>query len=210
VHYLITDFMATENKWIDSGKNTDPTAVEPSPRSWDRLSLALVKSNLIDDVTSQDFYSISCGYVGLEATIAFIAYAKNVDAQISGAEILNDFDSIKHKLDKLGPEKLNIAIDKLADYCLASKKKFNDKQGKNIEKFITLLPAELRLSCWSKLTVKGVEKIELAKWLHKHTVNLILEVFQNTKEGLEHIKTDESGSKEVIKADELKSAFKSA
>ena len=39
------------------------------------------------------------------------------------------------------------------------------------------LPAELRVSAWSKLTVGGIEKLDLAKSVHKWCVDSILTVF---------------------------------
>jgi hypothetical protein len=39
------------------------------------------------------------------------------------------------------------------------------------------LPGELRVSCWSKLTAHGLDKLELAKSVHKYCAASILEVF---------------------------------
>jgi hypothetical protein len=42
---------------------------------------------------------------------------------------------------------------------------------------MTSLPDELKISFWAKLSSQGTDRIELAKSVHKHCVDLILGVF---------------------------------
>ena len=174
---LVIDFIAHENKWLYPSKNAEGASVEASPRSWDRVGLQLASVGVIDTPEAPEFYYMTQGYVGTEAAISFQAFAKSVDNRVTGEEILNEYDKVLPKIKKLGQEKLNIAIDKLSEHVLANVKELNDKQGKNIKKFMALLPGELRLACWSKLTAAGTEKLELAKSVHKYCAELILEVF---------------------------------
>jgi len=159
--------------------------VSPSRRSWERLSNALVQTGIADQPDNPLFYPLCLGYVGTEATIAFHDYVKTIEAQVSGEEILNQYPQIKKKIERLGQEKLNIAIDKLADYILKNVTTVTDAQGQNLKDFMEYLPAELRVAAWSKFTASGVEKLELTKSIHKWCVGAILEALSVPKADIE-------------------------
>lgn len=178
VHTNVVSFIKTNQKWLDSPKNAEPSAVSPSRRSWERLSAALVKAGVVDQPDGPLFYPICLGFVGTEATIAFHGYVKTMDRQVSGEEIVNKYAEVKPKVAKLGQEKLNVAIEKVTEYLFASNiTTLDDTQGQNLRDFMKDLPGELRTVAWSKWTSKGVEKLELAKSLHKWCVDSILETF---------------------------------
>lgn len=177
VHDNVVTFIAGNEKWLDPPKGGDPGAVSPSRRSWERLSNALCLASVVESPDDPMFYPLCLGYVGTEATIAFHGYVKTIDAQVTGQEIIEEFDKVKKKIDRLGQEKLNIAIEKVADYVTKNLTTLDDNQGKNLRAFMNHLPAELRVSAWSKLTAGGVEKLELAKSVHKWCVEGILSVF---------------------------------
>ena len=177
VHENVVTFISGNEKWLDPPKSGDPGAVSPSRRSWERLSNALCLAGVIETPDDPMFYPLCLGYVGTEATIAFHGYVKTIDAQVTGKEIIEEYGKVKKKIEKLGQEKLNIAIEKVADYVTKNLTTLNDVQGANLKAFMDNLPAELRVSAWSKLTAGGVEKLELAKSVHKWCVEGILGVF---------------------------------
>jgi len=181
VHENVITFIAGNDKWIDPPKGGDPGAVSPSRRSWERLSNALVQTGIAEQPDNPLFYPLCLGYVGTEATIAFHDYVKTIEAQVTGEEILNQYPQVKKKIERLGQEKLNIAIDKLADYILKNVTTVNDTQGQNLKDFMEYLPAELRVAAWSKFTASGVEKLELTKSIHKWCVGAILEALSVPK-----------------------------
>jgi hypothetical protein len=182
VHENIITFIAGNEKWLDPPKNVEASQVSPSRRSWERLSKALVSNGVADTPDDALFYPLCLGYVGTEATIAFHGFVKTLDAQVTGEEIIEDYSKTKKKIAKLGQEKLNVAIEKVADYVTKNLTTLNDKQGQNLKDFMGDLPAELRVSAWSKLTAGGVDKLELAKSVHKWCVTHILDVFGVSKE----------------------------
>jgi len=177
IHENIVAFITGNEKWLDPPKSGDPGAVSPSRRSWERLSNALTLASVAETPDDTMFYPICLGFVGTEATIAFHGFVKTIDAQVTGQEIIEEYGKVKKKIDKLGQEKLNIAIEKMADYVTKNLTTLDDNQGKNLKAFMDNLPAELRVSAWSKLTSGGVEKLELAKSVHKWCVEGILGVF---------------------------------
>lgn len=178
VHSNVVDFIAGNEKWLDSPKQVEPGQISPSRRSWERLSHALEMNSLAEAPNDPLFYPMCLGYVGTEATIAFHGFVKTIDAQVTGEEVLDDYDSVKKKVKKLGQEKQNILIEKVADHITKKLKTLTEEQGKNLRKFMVDLPGELRVSAWSKMTsASGVENLELSKQIHKHCVDTILEVF---------------------------------
>ena len=200
IHYSVVDFIAGNDKWLDTPKDVDPGKVSPSRRSWERLSSALVSAGVADNPNDPVFYPMCLGYVGPEATIAFHSFAKTIDNQVTGEEVLKDYAKCKVKVSKLGQEKQNILIDKVADYVTKSLKVLDDVQGKNLGAFMKDLPGELRVSAWSKLTQgSGVDNLDMAKSVHKHCVESVLEVFGVSREGAEKALSSAGGAKKEKK-----------
>jgi len=162
---------------MDTPKDTEPGKVSPSRRSWERLSNALCQAGVADAPEDTMFYPLCLGYVGTEATIAFHSFAKTIDNQVSGEDVMERYQAVKGKIAKLGQEKQNIVIEKVADYVTKKLKTLDDNQGANLRDFMADLPGELRVSAWSKLTAGGVDNLELAKSVHKWCVASILDVF---------------------------------
>lgn len=175
----VIDFCASADKWLDptKAKNIEPGTVTTSRRSWEHLSTALKHAGIEDEPENELFYPMCLGYIGLEATVAFTDFAKHADNRVSGEEILANYKKVKAKINRLGTERQNVCIEKLADYVTKNLDKINDDQGKNLKAFMTDLPGELRVACWAKLTKAGIDKLELAKSVHKWCAPLILDVF---------------------------------
>jgi len=187
VHENVVTFITGNDKWLDPPKSGEPGAVSPSRRSWERLSNALSLAGVAENPNDPMFYPLCLGYVGTEATIAFHDYVKTIDAQVTGEEILNEYPKVKPKIARLGQEKLNVAIEKLADYIIKNVAIVNDTQGQNLKDFMEALPAELRVAAWSKFTASGIEKLELTKSIHKWCVGSILEALSVPKEDVEKV-----------------------
>lgn len=179
VHDNVIHFILANEKWLDSPKDAEPSSVNPSRRSWERLSQALVGAGIAETPEDVLFYPICTGYIGTMATIAFTSFVKTIDNQVSGEEVLNSYEKVAAKVKRLGQEKQNIVIEKLTDYITKSKNKtFTDKQGQNLGAFMKDLPGELRVAAWGKMTqAAGSENIESAKWIHKHCIESVLEVY---------------------------------
>ena len=86
VHDFVVDFIAGNDKWLDTPKDAEPGKVNPSRRSWERLSNALVSAGIADVPNDPLFYPMCLGYVGPEATIAYHSFAKTIENQVSGEE----------------------------------------------------------------------------------------------------------------------------
>lgn len=174
---VIVDFIAQGDQWLDPSAKADLRQKQPSRRSWERYSKALNSAKIADDPEHPNFYLMGLGFIGTEATIKFHEFAKSHDVRFSGRDILDDYSKVKQRINRLGQEKANIAIDKVCDYVQKEVTKLTDKQGQNLAAFFKDLSGELKVTCWSKLTADGVERLELAKSIHKHIAPLVLDVF---------------------------------
>jgi hypothetical protein len=206
IHSTIIDFIQSNEKWLDVPGDSGPGEVTPSRRSWERLSIALTGAEIADEPDAGLFYPMTLGYVGANATIAFVAFAKTIDNQVSGKEIIEGYEKVKKKIAKLGQEKLNVCSEKVSDYVTQKAKALNEDQGKNLAAFMRDLPGELAVALWSKLTQgSGATNLELAKAVHHHCVDIILDVFGSTPEAIaKALETANKKAEEKAKADEEK------
>jgi alkaline phosphatase D len=177
IHPTITDFISSADKWLDPPKHTEAGSVHPSRRSWERLSKCLMATGVADNPEDSAFYSLSLGYIGVDASIAFYDFAKSVDNRVTGEDVVERYPKFKKKVEKLSQDRLNGLVEKVAEYVTKNLSTLSDKQGKNLQDFIKDIPGELRVSCWSKLTAHGLDKLELAKSVHKWCAAAILDVF---------------------------------
>jgi len=174
---VVVDFIVQGEKWLDPAKNAEPGSIQPSRRSWERLSKSLISAKVDDNPTSALFYGLCLGFVGTETSIAFVEFAKNVDTRLTGEEIVNSYKKVLPKIKRLNQEAMNGAIEKMATYVTNELDELTPEQGANVKAFMENLSNELRLSCWQKLIVKGVEKVDLAKSIHKYCSEAVLNIF---------------------------------
>lgn len=176
---LVADFIANDggDKWLDPPKDAEPGKKHVSRRSWERLGDALADAGIDGDANNDLFYPICLGYVGTEAAIKFVDFAKTADTRFTGKDIVDRYDSVRHKvLSKKKAELLNDAIEKASDY-VQKLDRITEGQGKNLTRFMSDLPGELRISLWTKMTAAGVDKLDLAKSIHKFLAKDVLDVF---------------------------------
>ena len=176
IHENMWSFIAQGEKWLNPARNAEPGDVQPTPHSYERLDRTLKHANITEDAKNSLFYSLSLGFIGTEATIAFTDYVKSIDNNVTAEEILSGFDKVQKKIEKLGQEKWNLLSEKVSDYVLKLDK-VTKKQGTNLEKFAKSLPAELRINLWMKLIAPGLDKIELIKSIHPFLAPTVLDVF---------------------------------
>ncbi len=178
---VMVDFIAQNERWLDTPKNVNPGDVSVSRRSWEKYGRALQTANLADKCDDQLFYAMGVGYVGVEATSAFKDFAKSVEGRFTGEQIINEYDVIRPRLKKLrSQDRWNVAIEKAGDF-VTGLDRLNDTQITNVRNFAKDLTPELRVALWSRLVAKGVEKIEIAQGVHKAMKDLVVEAFAADK-----------------------------
>jgi len=173
---LVCDFIQNNSKHLEYSGAIEAGKVYPSRRSWKRLSDALSSAELIDTPKDNLFYAISTGLVGTESAIAFVDYVCNLDKYLSAEDILNTWSKVKTKINKLGNEKYNILIEKIADHSVDNI--WTAKQAKNIVAFMKLIPAELKIVLWSSIVDHENRNLKNIKMFHKSFINTTI-TFKN-------------------------------
>lgn len=176
IHENVWSFIAQGEKWLKPATNAEPGEVQPTPHSWERYDRALKHNGIVDNPDDPMFYALGLGFVGTEATIAFHGYVKSIDNNVTAEEILNSYDKVQKKIQKMGQEKWNILCDKVSEHLLKVDK-VTKKQGTNLEKFAKELPAELRINFWMKVIAPGLDKIDMIKSVHPYLAPAVLDVF---------------------------------
>lgn len=174
---VIPDFVQAHEKFLDPGKNVEPGSKTTTRRSWERLSRALIHAGLGETPMDPAFYPVCIGYIGVEATIAFTDFAKTQDNRVNGENVVEEYGKYRPKVKKLTHDRLNGLIEKVAEYVTKNLTTLTETQGKNVQRFMEDLTGEHRISCWGKMTAQGLDKLELAKSLHKYCAKSILDVF---------------------------------
>ncbi len=184
LHWTIPDFIQSTHRsngdsYLYAPKNASPGDVTSSPRAWEMLNGALVYADIIEKPNDPLFYPMCIGFVGVEAAIAFQAFCKSADNRITGKEIVNSYHDpkIRSKINRPGQGRQNEVVDKVSEYVIKEVTKLTDQQGQNIRSLMIDLPQEIRISLWSKLTAQGIDKIDLAKTIHKYCADQVLDVF---------------------------------
>ncbi len=148
----------------------DPSSVEPgtvcpNPASWHRVDESLKHMNMKPSEIAgrpapEGFYALCLGMLGAEASIAFAAFVKEYEMQISAEDVL-DGKVKASDIAKLPVSTVNSLVDKLHHHC-----KDNDwtlKQCKNLEKVTNVVSDEIMVHIWNKVTssnnIKNIQKM---------------------------------------------------
>ena len=179
LHYFIPDFIEQRDIWLYPAKGADPNTQQPTPRGWEHVNESLVGAGIIENPDHPMFWNIVRGFVGNDAATAFKNYCKTVDNNLTGEDMLDRFHTplVKRKFAKQSHEARNGLIEKISDHVIKNVESFNETQGKNVNSIMRELGEEHRISLWSKLTAHGIDKIGLAKSIHKYIAKDILDVF---------------------------------
>lgn len=182
IHSVVTDFIASEPKWLDPPKQiVDPSDVHPSRRSWERVHAALVNAKIIEEPRDELFYSLVQGYLGNEAALTFTKFAQSVDFRISAEDICLKYDKVREKIKRMDRDRILAAIDKVEEYVHKKDIKWETKKGTtiadNVAAFMGDLDHELRIALFEKILKKGTDNIAAIKALHKPCIQHVLDVF---------------------------------
>ena len=191
IHSMVYSFIKENEKHLECKGTIEPGKIYPSRRSWKRLNDILVTNDIISNPGNMLFYSLSIGLLGIESSIAFTNYAKNVFKQITCEDILDNWEITKERINILGNEKYNIIIEKLASNILTNL--WSKQQMQNVVSFTKVLPSELKLVLYStfikninEFNSKEPEKdiknnicIKNIRLFNEHAKNSIIEIVKS-------------------------------
>lgn len=172
----MVEFIQTHDKWLDIPKVTELGAVATSRRSWERLSNSVREAKL--DKTPEDllYYSIATGFVGVECASVLREFVTAPERRVSGEEILNSWKKVEKKVKSLGQERMNIAIERVADY-VKTLDTLSKKQQDNLAAFSMSCTDELKVHLFTTLISLEPKKIEIIKTVNQAINKQILDVF---------------------------------
>lgn len=182
-HEFLIDFIREHGQSALEHTGTfEPNHKYQDRRSWMKLDAELQASNLYEEY-NHTFYIMACSMVGVAVGSQFANYVKNRDRSVSAKDILADWDKAHKRLrggtKKQIPSKDYIAcVNKVGDYLERVYEKgnnINDDEIINIAKFVYDIPAEGRISLWSKIC--GID--ELMPRLAPHINKILVSTYSN-------------------------------
>jgi len=161
---LVVDFIRQHPEHL----RVDPASVEagtvvPCPASWHRLDTTLIHADIMDKPESPGFYALCTGFVGVEASIQFVDFARNYSRQVTAEDVLNSFDQFRDKLDTMSTDRINALIEKIAEWCKDNDLKLS--QAKNIKKWSDMMGDELVVHLWNRIS--ATQNLPNIQKLHK-------------------------------------------
>jgi hypothetical protein len=153
----------------------DPGSIAPNPASWHRLDEALRHMNMaptaMAGVGSTELYSLSTGFVGTEAAIAYTEFIKRYERVISADAVLDgkiDKNQIK---DLQASEALGV-LDKLVTH--SKDNTWTKKQAKNAAAFAKVRGGEQLVYFWN--AISKTQQLPNIQALHKEIGNAVVEI----------------------------------
>tara|TARA_E500000331_G_scaffold325530_1_gene342781 strand:+ start:385 stop:1473 length:1089 start_codon:yes stop_codon:yes gene_type:complete len=181
---LIIEFLTTRTLHLAPEPSSfEPGSVFPTPASWTRFdeSLKFAGIDLLKSGKKGDgkalIFNLASGFIGNPTAIEFSDFVEKYEVNITPEDILNRFDDVKEKVEQMSNDRLNLLIERLAEYG-----KTNDwdvTQGENASKLGRMISEEMLLHMWNKVTeTKNMKTIQN---FHKFIGNYLVEVVNNSK-----------------------------
>ena len=168
----IIDFIGTHEQHLRHSGPMEPGKVYPSQRSWERVDIAIKHARIENDPGNALFLWISQGLIGVEASLAFQDFVKNVQLRTKAEDVLDNWSKNEVKIKGLGLDRKNDLIEKVAEHCKAND--WSPKHADNFKEFYLILPEELRLSMWTKVCAYGKSRMDNIKLVHSRVAKLVL------------------------------------
>ena len=157
----------------------EPGTVAPNPASWHRLATTLAHMNINpSDIAGEGhalLYSVSTGFVGVEASISFTEFVKQYEKVIRAEDILEG-----KVVDVSGEEASTVAsiIERLGDHCKANE--WSVDAANNLGAFAKNLTGEMMVQLWNKVT--STQNLANIQKLHKIIGQDVVKIVQSSRD----------------------------
>ena len=160
----------------------EPGTVCPNPASWHRLEQSLVHMDMapndIAGSSNELIYSVSRGFVGTEAAIAFSEFVQEYSKVISAEDVLERWKEVKETVGELNAEGKAALVEKLATHF--EENEWGTKEAKSVKSFADTLSDEVVVHMWNKfLGTKNVPNIQV---IHKVLGQRVLEAVKASRD----------------------------
>ena len=182
INDLIIEFLKTRvTNFAPEPSSFEPGDVFPTPASWTRLDETLKFKNIslleLGKTNKPLLFNIASGFVGIPAAIEFSDYIEKYEFNITPEDVLNKYDSIKRKLEKLSNDRLNLLIERIAEHGRTND--WTVSQAKNAANFGKSISEEMLIHMWSK--VSETKNIKTIQNFHKYIGQQIVKVVNTNK-----------------------------
>jgi hypothetical protein len=168
-----------EHLRVDPG-TVEPGTVIPTPASWHRLDeslrhMGLAPSELAGSGDS-GLYSLSTGFVGTEASIAYSEFIKRYERVISAEDVLDgNIDKARAK-ELQASESLGV-LDKLVEH--SKENDWNKKQAKNVAAFAMNRGGEQLVYFWN--AISKTQRLPNIQALHKEIGQDVVKIVREAR-----------------------------
>jgi hypothetical protein len=144
---LVWDFINNNRGHLEHKETFEPNKKYPSRRSWDRLSQTVEKAGLweAEEVDFSMLFNVTAGFVGFEAAVTFVDFAKNYDRQVTVDDLLA---GKIEKTEKFAMNEHCALIEKLAASGRINEKLTGDELAA-IGKYFIAIPGEAAMKLWN-------------------------------------------------------------
>lgn len=160
------------------------TEITPSRRSWERFNRHIVRevngSRLIDTPRAAALYDLGRGFVGPDASRAFVKFMADRDQNITPDDVIERFDAFAGRLGRMKPEQQVALLDKIKHHIKSRNLKVTTEQARNMLGFMKLLPPEIGMNLWSAISGTSLDN---AVCFHKVAAKFFVGTLAETKVG---------------------------
>lgn len=195
-HKMVVTFIRENHKHLEHAQGEfEPGKVYPSRRSWHRFSDALTKAEengmMLAEPGEVDYRlsHLTQAFCGLEASVAFVDYVKNMEKQMSADDVMKKGLVDKTK-DFTISDHSNL-IEKIKDAGYFTKK-WSKKELDNFVKYWFVLPSEIAM----KVVVDIAAEFAKVKATPEKSNVIRFGTYPGVREHIQEI----AGQKEVIEA----------
>jgi MoxR-like ATPase len=160
---VIVDFIRHNPTHLEHSDTFEPGKVYPSRRSWSRFSDAASAAGLLADCKASRamLARLSAGYVGMEASIAFVDFAVNYERQVTVDDIIvhgkiarvADFGVVEH----------TALVDKIATSGIFDRE-LSASEIQNLANYFVRLPSEVAMVLFSAIPKGSAGPVNIGRF----------------------------------------------
>ena len=144
---VVWDFINQNRGHLEHKETFEPNKKYPSRRSWDRLSQTVEKAAIweADDVDFGLLFNVAAGFVGFEASVALVDFAKNYERQVTVEDLL---EGKIEKTEKFAMNEHCALIEKLGASGRINAE-LTEEELTNIGRYFVTIPGEAAMKLWN-------------------------------------------------------------
>jgi len=144
---VVWDFINQNRGHLEHKETFEPNKKYPSRRSWDRLSQTVEKAGIweADDVDFGLLFNVAAGFVGFEASVALVDFAKNYERQVTVEDLL---EGKIEKTEKFAMNEHCALIEKLGASGRINAE-LTEEELTNIGRYFVTIPGEAAMKLWN-------------------------------------------------------------